>query len=52
MAIKYHSENGNTLTSSQEELLEMIEILNRLSGFAPAGTRLPMMKASRPSTAS
>ena len=27
MAFKYHSENGNTLTSSQEELLEMIENL-------------------------
>ena len=27
MAFKYHSENGNTLSSSQEELLEMIENL-------------------------
>ena len=27
MAFEYHSENGNTLTSSQEELLEMIENL-------------------------
>ena len=31
MAFKYHSENGNTLSSSQEELLEMIE--NLLSPF-------------------
>lgn len=32
MAFKYHSENGNTLSSSQEELLEMIE--NLPSGMA------------------
>ena len=32
MAFEYHSENGNTLTSSQEELLEMIE--NLPSGMA------------------
>lgn len=27
MAFEYYSDNGNTLTSSQEELLEMIENL-------------------------
>ena len=32
MAFEYHSENGNSLTSPQEELLEMIE--NLPSGMA------------------
>ena len=32
MAFEYHSENGNSLTSPQEEVLEMIE--NLPSGMA------------------